>query len=407
MESLFEKLRSLGVKIGRENLEIESVKKFPIENVIKGEWLHDELGGVYKVSKKFESGYRHGRILLESDFSFSKLLALNGISNTDIRLKDILFIDTETTGLSGGTGTMAFLIGLGYFSQKAFTIDQYFLDDPAGELSLMNVINNQINNFKIVVSYNGSSFDIPLLRTRFTMNRLRSPFNQMEHFDLLHLSRRIWKLRLTSLKLKDIENEILEFFREEEEVPGWMVPQIYFDFIHTRDARPLGGVFYHNRMDVLSLALIFDYASGLIINPLIDNAVMKEDIISIARFFEKQGDQERSTELFRSSLANGLPENLSAHFLFKMGCLCRKHKNDEIALELWKYSFERGEYQAAIELSKFYEHQARDFIEARHWALSGLDLLKGNHRTTPLTNQDQVKIINRLNRIEKKIKEEQ
>jgi uncharacterized protein len=405
MDSLIEKLKSLGVRTGKDNLAINSKKKFPIEDVVTGEWLHDPLGDIFKVRDEFTSGYMHGRIKLENDFSFSRMLNVCGISGDDIALEDILFIDTETTGLSGGTGTMAFLIGLGYFTSEGFIVDQYFLDDPANELSLMNTVSNQINPYKLIVSYNGSSFDLPLLRTRFVMNRLPPPFNQMSHLDLLHLSRKIWKLRLSSLRLKDIENEVLNFYREEEEVPGWMVPQIYFDFIRSRDARPLGGVFYHNRMDVLSLAFIFNHLSSLINHPLEEEKASKEDVFSIARIFEKNGYLEESTILFRSTFKDGLPENIPVRFLFRIGKISKRHKNIEMALEFWRKSFERGDYEAAIEISKYYEHQLKDYGNAKYWCKSSLELFNQNQKDNKQQTEERDKIKNRLKRIEQKLQE--
>lgn len=403
METLIEKLKSLGLQRGINNLEIQFTKKYPIEKVLNGKWLQDKLGDIFKVQVLFGSGYMHGRIKLCIDFPFAKMLNIFNIPGDDIALEDIVFIDTETTGLSGGTGTMVFLIGLGYFSLDGFFVDQYFLDDPSNELSFINMISSQIDKYKLIVSFNGSAFDLPLLRTRFVLNRLNHSFDQKFHLDLLHLSRKIWKLRLSSLRLKDIENDILNFCREGEEVPGWMVPQIYFDFIHTRDARPLSGIFYHNRMDVLSLAIIFYHLSNLINNPIKENCSQKEDLFSIARIFEKVGYLEESTFLFRSALEDGLPTTLPARFLFQIGKKRKMHHDIEMAFEFWKQSFQRGNYEAAIEISKYYEHYLKDFGKARYWCQSSLELFDNNQEYQFQSKEERDKIIYRLKRIEQKL----
>lgn len=402
METLIDRLKALGVSFGSTN--IKHREKFPIEKVIQGEWLHDSLGDIFKVSKDFTNGYQHGRMNLESNFSFSSVLQVSGLTSEGITLEDILFMDTETTGLSGGTGTMVFLIGLGYFSKNGFTIDQFFLDDPVNELAFLDESGNIFSQYRVIATFNGSSFDMPLLKTRFVLNRINSPFQNISHLDLLHLSRKIWKLRLSSLKLRDLENEILKFQREENEVSGWMVPQIYFDFIGSRDARPLEGVFYHNRMDVLSLALLFNLASGLISNPLESICAPNEDMLSIARMIEDHGFSQQSEVLYETVFEKGLPENIPASTLFRFGFICRKHQHINLALKFWKVSFEKGEYRAAIEISKIFEYQERDYLNALLWARSGIDLLRSSQVEKKSSDNSQDKILKRINRLEDKIK---
>lgn len=401
METLIERLKALGVSLGSTN--IKHWKKFPVENVIHGEWLHDPLGDIFKVSEEFSNGYQHGRLNLERISSFSKILQVNGLQSEGITLEDILFMDTETTGLSGGTGTMAFLVGLGYFSKNGFTIEQFFLDDPVNELAFLNEAGNLFSRYKLIATFNGSSFDLPLLKSRFILNRINSPLQNKSHLDLLHLSRKIWKLRLSSLKLRDLENEILEFQREENEVPGWMVPQIYFDFIRTRDARPLEGVFYHNRMDVLSLALLFNFASGLISDPLESIGAPKEDLLSIARMIENLGFSQQSETLYEAVFEKGLPENLSARTLFRFGLICRQKQHIDLALKFWTTSFKKGEYRAAIEISKIFEYHTRDYPNALSWAKAGFDSFKTNNMESQALNSFQDVIIKRINRLEVKI----
>ena len=402
METLIERLKSLGVNLGSSN--IKPREKFPIEKVIHGEWLHDSLGDTFKVREVFSGGHQRGLMNLESDFSFSRVLQVSGLPSESITLEDILFMDTETTGLSGGTGTMVFLMGLGFFSKKGFTIDQLLLDDPVNELAFLKEAGNIFSRYRVIATFNGSSFDMPLLKTRFVLNRINSPFQNKSHLDLLHLSRKIWKLRLSSLKLRDLENEILEFQREENEVPGWMVPQIFFDFIASRDARPLEGVFYHNRMDVLSLAFLFKLASGLISDPLESIRAPKEDMLSIARMIEDHGFSQQSEMLYEVLFEKGLPENIPASTLLRFGFISRRHQHLDLALKFWTSSYEKGEYRAAIEISKIFEYQTRDYRNALLWARSGIDLLRSNQLENYPANTFQDQILRRINRLENKIR---
>ena len=403
MESLIEKLKSLGVSIGEKNLEINPPEKFSLETIIKGEWLYDSLGDVYKVHKLFPPGYTHGRFNLAPDFPVCKVLKMSSIQEASIQLQDILFMDTETTGLSGGTGTMAFLVGLGYFSITGFNVDQFFLVDPIDEMGLLSTLSNQVRKFKLMISFNGTSFDMPLLKTRFLLNRMNSPLSDLAHLDLLYLSRKIWGLHLQSLKLRDLENEILGFTREGDEVPGWMVPQVYFDFVRSRDARLLKGVIYHNCMDVLSLAFIFSYVCDLFLDPIENEKVSQLEILSIARLIEKSGYIEESNLLYQFTFQNGLLENLSAKTLFHFGLVCKQQNHLEIALEFWKKAFEKGDYLAAIEISKYYEHHTKDYQNAKFWAQSSLDLINRDNFNNNVENCHKQKTINRLIRIEDKI----
>jgi len=403
MQSLIEKLKTLGVSTGKNNLEINPPEKFSLDTVIKGEWLYDSLGDVYKAHKLFPPGYTHGRFNLAPDFPVYKVLKMSSIQDASIQLQDILFMDTETTGLSGGTGTMAFLVGLGYFSITGFNVDQFFLVDPTDEMGLLNILCNQVSKFKLIISFNGTSFDIPLLRTRFLLNRMNSPLPDLAHLDLLYLSRKIWGLHLQSLKLKDLENDILDFTRDGDEVPGWMVPQVYFDFVRSQDARLLKGVFYHNCMDVLSMAFIFNYICDLFLDPIGNEKVNQLEILSIARLVEKSGYIEESNLLYQFTFQNGLLESLPAKILFRFGLVCKQQNHLEIALEFWKKAFEKGNYLAAIEISKFYEHRIKDYQNAKYWAQASLDLINQDKINNNVENGHKQKILNRLIRIEDKI----
>jgi uncharacterized protein len=397
MESLIDKLKALGVTIGKENLELETNPKYSIERIIKGEWIHTRFGDLFEVDNIFSYDYQHGNERLQSKIAFSKLMGISRIDSKSLSLEDILFIDTETTGLSGGTGTMAFMVGLGYFTKAGFLTKQYFLDYPSDELALIYQINSIFEKFKILVSYNGSSFDIPLLKSRFLINRVEPPFKRFQHLDLLHLSRKLWKLRLPAIKLRDVETGILHFNREEEEVPGWMVPQIYFDYIRDRDARPLNGVFYHNCMDVLSLAIIFNYISDMLFNPAMNGGLHKLDLLSIAKLFENHDLLDESAELYKISLERGVPEEIHPKILFKYGQICKRLSQPEMALEFWNLAFQNGDFNSAVQISKYYEHSLKKYDEAMKWAKNAHQLL-GNHLPT---NLQKIKIEQEL---EKRIK---
>ncbi|MEZ4522811.1 MAG: ribonuclease H-like domain-containing protein [Thermomicrobiales bacterium] len=159
-----------------------------------------------------------------------------------------IYIDTETTGLSGGTGTYAFLIGLGWFEPSGFRVRQYFMRHPGEEIALLGYVARHINEFDGLTTFNGRSFDMPLIETRFRMHRLEYAAPG-DHLDLLHPARSIWKHRLESCSLGTLEQEILGVVRESD-APGWLIPSIYFNYLRTRAVHDLGPVIEHNRHDI-------------------------------------------------------------------------------------------------------------------------------------------------------------
>ena len=174
-----------------------------------------------------------------------------------------LFLDTETTGLAGGTGTVAFLIGLGWFEGDGFVTQQLFARDYAEERATLLHLRERLAGREFLVSFNGKAFDANLLATRFIMNRLPDPLSGLPHLDLLHPARRLLSHRLADRRLSALETSILGFEREGD-IPGSEIPQRYFDWLRRRDGRLMADVFEHNRLDILSLAALAAHLVELI-----------------------------------------------------------------------------------------------------------------------------------------------
>jgi uncharacterized protein YprB with RNaseH-like and TPR domain len=180
------------------------------------------------------------------------------ISNLRFEISDVsewLFLDLETTGLAGGTGTYAFLVGLGRITPEGFHLRQHFLGDLAAERELLAALAPELEAAPLLVTYNGKLFDAPLLETRYRLARMRWPLEERPHLDLLYPARRLWKLRCGSARLLDLEQMILGHARAED-VPGSLIPHLYFDYLRGGDARPLEVVFRHNAEDLLTLAAL-------------------------------------------------------------------------------------------------------------------------------------------------------
>ena len=230
MESLRDKLKSLGVQIGTEHIQkpLSGNETYPIDSVINGENRENRFGSTFVVEKDFPIGYFHGKIDLCNipDYVLLAQWAKSSFLTTQ-NFQNMLFLDAETSGLAGGAGTFAFMIGLGHFTATGFKLIQLFLRDPAQEHAFLITLDQILSSFNIIATFNGKSFDVPLMTSRYILQKHPVPFHDKDHIDLLHLARRVWKNRLASRTLGNLETEILNLARTQEEVPGWMVPELY------------------------------------------------------------------------------------------------------------------------------------------------------------------------------------
>jgi uncharacterized protein YprB with RNaseH-like and TPR domain len=316
----------------------------------------------------------------------------------------LLFFDAETSGLSGGTGTFAFLLGLGYFSAQEFHVQQLFIRNPADEPGLLAILEEIVSQFDTLVTFNGKSFDVPLMRTRCVLNQFPDYFADKKHMDLLRAARRLWNKRLASKALSALENEILHFHRTQEEVPGWMVPEIYFDFLHTQDARPLQGVFYHNEMDIVSMAALFKLVNDFLNDPLSTAEIPGMDMAEAAQIFHEINDIDTAIALYRQSINQVLPKPFLIQTFDKFARLYRNQGKVEKALELWELAANCDQINACIELAKYYEHKTKDIFTAMHWTeKAALNIEKPQYLTpNPPRSVIRKEIDHRYERLSKK-----
>lgn len=368
-ESLSDKLKSLGVQAGTSASKRPAKPAgYRVEDVIPGEVVSTPYGDTYRVEKWYDLEYDHGSIRLAGDFDLRIITEwgrVTHLAGTDPC--NLLFLDTETTGLGGGTGTFAFLVGVGNLTPQGFHLVQYLLRSPAEEPALLWLLDQQLSNFAAVVTYNGKAFDAPLLRTRHILNGFDSPFTDLAHLDLLPLARRLWRNRLPSRSLGDLEVQIVGVERTEEEVPGWMIPELYFEYLRSRDARPLQGVMYHNGMDILSLAALFQFTSHLLADPLGYTTPQSLDLIAIARLYEELGLLNDAVRLYEFSLDLGLPQYFFLQTLQRFAELYRRQGDWEKTVLLWEKAAQHHQVEACIELAKYYEHNQRDYPLALQW----------------------------------------
>ncbi len=295
-----------------------------------------------------------------------------------------LFLDTETTGLSGGAGTVAFLVGVGYAEGEDFVVEQFMLREYADEPELIERLAARMANFDCVCTFNGRSFDMPLLETRFTMCRMRDRWRALDNLDLLYPARRAWKLRLGSCRLSRIETEILGLPREND-LPGSEVPARFFQFMKTGDEALLEDIVEHNRQDIATLATLLVRLCAVNDHP--EALTDQRDQFSMGKALERQGELRPARELYHLSamprpagtLAALTGERIAGQANWRLYQLCRRSGDWQGARAVLEQMLTRRQMpgSACVELSKLYEHRLRDCRMALEYAGRSADYPDG------------------------------
>jgi uncharacterized protein YprB with RNaseH-like and TPR domain len=405
MPTLSEKLKALGVNIGADGIKPRGkAPNYPIESVVDGNEISTPFGNAFVIEEIYEFDPRTEAVPLEYKATLGNISTWIGDPNlAGFNPESITFLDTETSGLAGGTGTYAFLIGMGNFTRKGFKLSQFFMRDPFEEPAQLAAFFCALDSTEALVTYNGRSFDVPLLNTRFITNGESPPLISHSHIDLLHLARRLWKDRLQSRTLGSIEENILGTQRTEDDIPGWMVPSIYFDYIKTGDARPLKNVLYHNAMDIISLATLLNHVSEILDNPhggLVEEGI---DLISIGKIYESMGEIDEAAKCFSCGLEYNLPSNIRKQAVFRWSIMEKRRSNYDQSIQLWRDAAENQELYAHEELAKVFEHKLKDYSQAIYWtelAISILDSPSFSHLERSLWTP---KLEHRLLRLQRKV----
>jgi hypothetical protein len=329
-----------------------------LEELVQGMRVENERGEFFLTETDVHLEVRHGDVPLSRFRTLDPgtvgiLTAEPALARFD--LSQAVFLDTETTGLAGGAGTAAFLIGVGFVEGERFRVRQYFMRDYHEEPALLHALAEDLGRFRQLVTFNGKMFDVPLLDARYRLNRVRFPLAEIPHFDLLHPARRLWRARLESCRLQALEAELLGLLRVGD-VPGEQIPQIYFDYVRRRDARALARVFEHNRQDILSLAALAVLACQWVEE---GRAEDPRDVYSLARVLERARLYERSDAEYRRALALD-PGPLRGAALMRLAARARRTGEHALAAALWEEAAESGELLALRELAVHHEHRRRE-----------------------------------------------
>lgn len=349
---------------------------------MEGSFRSTRRGDTFVIEQDFPPTYRHGLTPLNTsvplhvvaEWAHEPVLA-------SLPLESFAFIDTETSGLAGGTGTYAFLVGVGRFKGDTFTLAQYFMRDPSEEGALLEALLECLAPCSALVTFNGKAFDAPLLVTRYSLHSIPNPLKDLAHLDLLPLARRLWRDRLPSRALKYLEENILEAPRTIDEVPGYEIPHLYFDYLRSGDAFPLKGVFYHNAMDIVALAALMNHMASILHAPYDGKIQHGLDFIALAKLYEDLDRWEEAALLYEHGLQGDLNEGDFGAAVQRLSALHRRRGDLESAVALWQKAASEGHVYAYIELAKYHEHRRRDYPEALKWTLGAEDLVRSKDLT--------------------------
>ena len=379
-----------------------------IEAVVAGQVCETRLGTCVVAEESWSLSRRHGDLpvaaaLKVAPATLARLASLPDDVSFDLRRA--VFFDVETSGLSGGTGTYVFLVGVGFFDGDTFRVQQFFMRDVTEEPAMLRQVGEVLDRFDAVVSFNGRAFDLPLINTRFTLARQPRRLIGAPHLDLLRPSRRLWRRRLESCSLGSLEQEVLGVRRADKEVPGWLVPRLYLDYVQTGDASGLVGVFYHNLVDILSMVTLAARLGAVFGEPQAAEPLDGVDLFSLGWWYERLGMVTEGEAAYRSALSRSLPGEVEQAAWRHLSFLLKRQDRREEAAVIWRKVAEnsgaRGVY-AHVELAKHYEWHTRDLPAAAAVTRQAMALLE----SAPPDRQVQealAELAHRLRRLERKM----
>ncbi len=420
-EGLQARLKRLGVVKGARHLQSPGPVSradrsvLPLETFLPGgAEAHTDEGSCFVVDQVYPLATTHGADTL-ANLPATELTQAIPFARDDRlsgrNLREFVFLDTETTGLSGA-GTLAFMVGVGYLERQpvpdddgaheVFVVRQYFLRDPGDEVPMLSMLDELLARKSGLVTFNGRSFDLPLLDIRYMMNRRNGRVLDMPHMDLLPLSRRMYRARVGSCALGSLEQSILGVHRTGEDVPGWLIPTLYQNYLRSGDVQPLTGVFYHNRLDLLSMVTL----ATRLLNEIHQPQAIEEprDRLSLAKWQADIGQVDKAEETFRQLLATDLELEPYQEALWRLAMLYKQSDRRNEAVPYWQQLavISMDSVDAHVELAKFYEWHEIDLSKAILWTEQALALVEKRRPSSALfLKRGELK--RRLERLQRKV----
>ena len=373
-------------------------ESLPIEQLVKGEIVSTPNGETFQTEEYYPLDFQYGEITLGEILNIPTYPA--HLLSRDPRLKELdlrktLFLDTETTGLTGGTGTFAFMVGLGFFREDGFLIRQLFMRDYSEERASLILLKSLLESFEFLVTFNGRQYDIPLLETRFILSRMASRIKEIPNFDLLFPSRRIWKGAYENCRLVTLESKLLGAERGDD-VPSEWIPSLYFNYVQTGDAGKIYRVFYHNQMDILSMVALLGRIHLIYHDPHAARPRKGVEHFALGKLFCDHGAPEKAIPCFEIALKR-CEDDLAWEVMRWFSTASKKTGQEEKAKALWEEMMTWPDQRDSfpfIEMAKYHEHRLKDYEKAIVYVDRALE-------RTSFHRQKEV-LLHRRNRLQQK-----
>jgi uncharacterized protein YprB with RNaseH-like and TPR domain len=347
-----------------------------VEELLSGEVVATPLGKHFETERVWERHRRHGSVGI-ADLSGLPADLLEALSGGTIPLappEKWAFLDTETSGI--GAGALPFLVGVGSIDAGGFRLRQFFLRDYADEPSMLWRLAEYLSRFDALITYNGRVFDGPLLESRYHAARLAGPLERLTHLDTLFGARRLWKLRLDSCRLIDLETRILGVERDGD-LPGELIPFYYSEYRRTRQALRVVPIFHHNAIDILTLACLTGVVAAVFRSPMEAGLAHGADMMGLAGWLLDAGRRAEALALLRRAVDTDLPDPLLFRALWQIAREERRRGELDAAVEIWRdLAAVRNPYRgpAWVELAKHYERREKNFSAALEATTAALAL---------------------------------
>lgn len=335
--------------------------------LIPGEVMDTPMGEVWRNRKRYP-GWFHGNGAVDRYLAVGLSMAAFAKDDRLAQLapEGALFIDTETTGLSSGAGTLAFLVGCGFFEDGVFMVEQYFCREPVEEPAQLEALSHRLANAQYLVSFNGKSFDMPLINTRYILNRMKNPGYNLPHLDLLHVCRRIFKRRLSDRSLQNLERVILGFHRQGD-IQGALIPEAYRDYLFGHGEAQIAAILEHNLLDIVALAALAGRLDEIYSDPAA--VAHAADHLGLAKEAFLAGETEIGDLHLAAAddMADGDDRRIALHMQAREA-LRRKAYGQAVTLYHRVLEIDEADVDAHLQLAKLYEHRLKDFDLALHHA---------------------------------------
>jgi len=345
--------------------------------------------------------HRQGRIGLGEVLGLSPAAIAQLAEGADADIQRAIFLDTETSGLAGGAGTIVFLTGVGAFEEDVYVVRQFFARNPAEERAYLPDLARLIAARGGLITFNGRAFDWPLLRSRFILSGIEPP-DEAPHIDLLHPARRLWRPRLGACNFGNLERRILQHRRSGLDIPSWMIPQLWFQYARGEgNVRDMEAVLYHNLEDIVSMVPLTHVIAALLAG---DIEPHPQDWLALGRVWLRQGQGDRAEGAFRRALEGPQPPSQRAQAMRELALLLKRSDRRDEAAIWWRALAEmepHEDVEALVELAKYHEWRTGDIEKARAWTLEAIT--RAQNWSSPLRRRDALAALHhRLERLDRK-----